>query len=104
MRGAESFTPSSFPVLFSLNDSAHGGVCQEGIQTGILPWKLEIGWEADPVGQQDEGFGLISPVRLCGAPQSLYCDHLVVRYPETSTSFVFLGKSKPGSQPLEGWG
>lgn len=41
-----------------------------------------------------------------GTPHSHCCDNLVVRYPGTSTSSVFLGKMKPGSQPLtwEGWG
>lgn len=33
---------------------------------GLLPWKLEIAWGTHPVGQQEEGFGFLSPVSLCG--------------------------------------
>lgn len=33
---------------------------------GLLPWKLEFGWEAHPGGQQEEGLGFLSPIRLRG--------------------------------------
>lgn len=98
------------PILVSLNGSAHDGVCQEGNQTGIIALDLEIGWGARPVGQQEEDFWISVSCQNVwlgfGAPHSHYGDNLVVKYPETSTSLVSLGKTKPGCQPLtwEGWG
>lgn len=107
MGGNRTLSQFSLPVLVSLNGSAHGGVCQGGNQTGIIA--LETG---DCVGNSSSGAAgggvwISVPCQFVwlelGAPQSHYCDNLVVKYPEPS--FVSLGKTKPGSQPLtwEGW-